>query len=343
MCSTTESRRARARTRGPQVAGALLAGLVLGLTTSRTASAAPTAADSAAAETLFRDGKALAAKGNLEQACDKFAESQRLDPGAGTLLELARCDEQAGRLASAWVEYTDVASASVKAGRADRVKFARAAIARIEPMMAHLTIRVPTEVRATAGLEIRRDGTPVGPGSMGDAIPVDPGPHVVVAAAPGHVQWTTNVVVQNGPTPSVVDVPSLALEPPVVVAPAPAEGDDAKTPWSTRKTIALAAGGAGVVAAGVGVYLGAEAISDWNDVKAKCNPSACTNASAKPLYDSARTDGTVSTVLIIAGAALVAGGAVLFFFPTPKAEKAPVACLPFAAPGGGGIAVSGGF
>ena len=324
----------------------LLPALALGLTGSRTAAAAASAADAAAAETLFRDGKALAAKGHLEAACEKFAESQRLDPGTGTLLELAQCDEHAGRLASAWAEYTDVATAATKAGRADRVKFARAAAARIEPSMARLTVRVAPAVRATPGLEIKRDSTPVGPGSMGDAIPVDPGPHVIIATAPGRVRWTQSVVLQNGTPPTVVDVPSLVAEAPTpapaVVAPEPTPTEERST-WTTRRTAGVAVAGAGVVAAAVGAYFGVEALSSWNDVKGKCNPAACTNPSAKPLYDTARTDGTASSVLIVGGAALVAGGAALFFWPSATSEKAAVSWAPWGAPGGGGMTMRGSF
>jgi hypothetical protein len=58
-------------------------------------------ADSAAAEALFREGRDAAKHGDLETACADFAESQRLDPAPGTLLNLAECEEKLGRVASA--------------------------------------------------------------------------------------------------------------------------------------------------------------------------------------------------------------------------------------------------
>ena len=45
-------------------------------------------ADVAAAEALYREGRALMEKGDLDAACPKLAESQRLDPSSGTALNL---------------------------------------------------------------------------------------------------------------------------------------------------------------------------------------------------------------------------------------------------------------
>ena len=70
------------------------------LLAGRSAGAEPR--DPAAAEWLFREGRALMKKGDFAPACAKLAESQRLDPAVGTLMNLAECEERIGRTASAW-------------------------------------------------------------------------------------------------------------------------------------------------------------------------------------------------------------------------------------------------
>src|SRR5687768_16841895 len=81
------------------------------------------ARDPAAAEALYRAGRDSAKKGDWDKACSQFAESQRLDPAPGTLLNLADCEERRGLIASAWSHYTE-ASTQFKPGDT-RTKFSK--------------------------------------------------------------------------------------------------------------------------------------------------------------------------------------------------------------------------
>ncbi|HEU4534580.1 MAG TPA: tetratricopeptide repeat protein, partial [Polyangiaceae bacterium] len=53
------------------------------------------------AEALFREGREAMKRGDLDEACPKFSESQELDPSAGTLLNLALCEQRKGEGARA--------------------------------------------------------------------------------------------------------------------------------------------------------------------------------------------------------------------------------------------------
>src|SRR5215831_7829437 len=87
------------------------------LSTCSLAMAEPSGEDRALATVLFREGRALVASGKIAEACDKFEESQRLDPSGGTILNLALCHEMLGQLARSWSEFNEAGALARKEGR----------------------------------------------------------------------------------------------------------------------------------------------------------------------------------------------------------------------------------
>src|SRR3954471_558336 len=83
-----------------------------------------TTSNKASAEALFNEGRRLVQVGQLAQACQKFAASEKLEPAVGTLLNLASCNERQGRIASAWANYRDAAGLAKGRGENDRQDFA---------------------------------------------------------------------------------------------------------------------------------------------------------------------------------------------------------------------------
>ncbi len=301
--------------------------------------------DSAGAEVLFREGKQLMDQKDYAAACPKLAESYRLDPATGSLLALALCYERSGKLASAWVAYTDAAARAKREGQADRERGAEARARELEPRLAKLIVEV--EAPDTAGLEVIRDGVHLGPAAFGTAIPVDVGEHVVEARAPGRDPFR-EVVEAKGSEALTVVVPELARVPasvstasspaPAATAasePAPADDPDSSDTGgdSTLSTAGIAAMAVGAVGLVIGSYYGLRALSLKKE--ADC-PASC-EGDAYNKQQQAYDAGNVSTIAFVAGGVLAATGATLYVVSAPDDTAAS------SAPAGYGVVVSGRF
>lgn len=185
---------------------AFLLTLVIAFCSSREARA-----DAAAAQALFDQAKKLMAEKKYAEACPKFEESQKLDPGLGTQTNLAICYESMGRTASAWSLYLEVASQAKATNQPDREKKARDAAKALEPKLSKLTIEVASP---PPGLEVKRNGQPVGQASWGTPLPVDPGEIQITAVAPSKKLWETTIKIEK-PGDTTVKIPELEKgEPP---------------------------------------------------------------------------------------------------------------------------------
>jgi hypothetical protein len=149
---------------------------------------------------------------------------------------------------------------------------------------------------------VKRDGIVVDSAALGIAAPVDPGPHTIEASAPGRKPWSTNVDVGANAAKEAVEVPALApeasVDKPRPSAPPPAEN---KPGLLNQRTMALVAGGIGVVGVGIGTVFGLMAMSKWDDAKSGCDPTGCAPDHVDQGH-SAETAGNVSTVAFIVGA-----------------------------------------
>ncbi|AKV04114.1 hypothetical protein AKJ09_10777 [Labilithrix luteola] len=161
--------------------------------------------DEMLAQSLFDEGRTLMDAGRFSEACPKLAESQRLDPGAGTLLNLAICHESEGRLATAYTELNASLSLATKDGRKDREAIARKHLADLAPRIPHVSIHVTQE---EDGLEVRLDGGPVRKPAWDVVTGVDPGFHFVEAEAPGFPPYREQILVHEREN-KVIDIPSL--------------------------------------------------------------------------------------------------------------------------------------
>lgn len=279
-----------------------------------------------AARALYEQALADMDAHRYATACRKLEEVIGMAPEAlGAKITLAECYQKEGRLASAWAQYSQVNELATKAGEADRANRASRSAAALRPKLATLVIEVPSEARAIAGLTITRDGLPIRETLWGTPLPIDAGAHALVVTAPAHKPWEKPVdIASDGVSVSVVVEPLAPLPAKPPSAPRPIAAPPEKSRLSTQKVAALSLGGAGVMGVAVGAGLGVWATTAWSSAlegcarpeeKSGCNPSA---------QDQGRHAGTIadaSTIAFVAGGALVAGAAVLWFT-APAAERA---------------------
>jgi hypothetical protein len=313
--------------------------------------AAQTEAKAAVADALYRQARDLMAAGKLEQACPKFAESQRLDPATGTLLNLAACHERQGKLATAWLEYSDALAGARRDGRQDRVDYAAERLSALEPRVSHLTLALSPAAEGI-DLTLELDGTSVGRAAVGAPTPVDPGKHTVRAQAPGKRPWEQTVEIGAEADHQSLIVPALEDAPPepsvaARAATAKPEAAAATTlgprrdelgPRPVPSSVYVSAGITAALAVGAGVsgitYL--DERSAYNGDLAR-DPSGDYEHQRK----TARNIGYLNVGLWVASACAAGVTTVLY---VTRPGRAPAARLvPFADQKLAGLAVVGGF
>lgn len=135
------------------------------------------------ASALFEEGRKLVAAGKYEEACPKFAESQRLVPAGGTILNLAVCHEKSGKKALALTEYEEALAVATRENRKERISFAKKQMVALEPLLAKVTVELAADDASAPGLDVRVDGVALPRAAFGVPFKVDAGPHVVTAQA----------------------------------------------------------------------------------------------------------------------------------------------------------------
>lgn len=339
----------------------LLAALV---SSSRGALAAgPSAEDAALAQSLFDQARHLMLESRFAEACPKLAESHRLDPALGTLLNLAVCNERLGKTASAWAEYRDAESVAKREGRPERVTYAREHAAQLEPRLSHLVL-VRAAGNADRVVEVRLDGVTVGEPALGSPIPVDPGAHRVEARAAQKKPWATDVTVEDRAEQKSVTIPALEDAPlPMAPPPAPPPPVDGTTPGAPAaialpsgplpapeprpgahgdRTVFYVVGTAGMASLAFGAVAGMQAIVRWNDRTKLCTGDACPQTGLDA-DSAARTWALASDIGLAAGAVGVAAAGYLFWTSSPAEgpRAGALRVVPAVSSTGGGLGLDG--
>jgi serine/threonine-protein kinase len=329
----TPQARVRVRVRGPIFAAALFASTISAVVPSAHAQAN----DAAAAQALFDEGKRLMTAGRHEAACAKFAESQRLDPGVGTLLWLADCNAKSGRTASAWALFNEAESLAIKQ-QDTRASVAHEEAAKLAPKLSKLTIDASLVVDLP-GLEIKRDGVTLGRPIWGTPTPTDAGVHRISASAPGKKTWESGITVPPDGASAAIQIPRLEQAPlPKSSELARADvGGSGGNQGRGQRIFGAAVIGVGVVGAAIGTYFGLSVGSKNDDSNAHCNASSVCDQRGFDLRHDALGAATVSDIAFIVAAVALVSGTVLVLTAPKAAPKTGFGTLRFAAsPGRGG-------
>jgi hypothetical protein len=322
-----------------RLAAIVLASL-LPLALAASASAA-TPADVKEADALFTAGQKLLNEGKTHEACAKFARSQELDAGLGTLLNLARCHAKEGLAVTARREFTDAAVQASARGpeERDRAEYARKQAADLDGKIA--TVKLDLPAGATS---VEVDGRALAQGAWEQPIPLDPGDHRVVVVGPGKAPRQGSITVPPGPG-------ALSLAVPLAASDHDPGGEDPRSsdaggadPHHGRRLAGFVVGGVGVAGVVVGAVFGARAIGKKSDEKSHCQGAFCDPAGLA-LDEQAHGAATISTVAVGVGLAAIGVGTVLVLI--SRAPKKPAAAyvhvMPTAGLGSGGLDVRGTF
>lgn len=298
--------------------------VVLVVTTAPVAGAAPAETDRAFAQSLFEEGRRLMNEGDYEAACEKLEESQRLDPSGGTVLNLALCREQEGKLATASRLFKQALSAAQRDERPDRAQAAESHLAAIESKVPWIKLKV---LGARPDQEVLVDGVVVREPAWGTKMSLDPGKHEVRARAPGMRHWSQTLDLSASVGVSVT-VPALRPAEQPAASGEQQPGEPEHSAASGSKTLGWVLGGVGLGAIGVGSVFGVQALSKQTKSEDECPTHATCSAQGEEYGKQANTAAWVANISIGAGLVAVGVGAYLLLTSSDAPPKAARAALP---------------
>ena len=299
----------------------------------RDALAEPTATERALAQTLFVEARAELEAGRYAAACPKLAESQRLDPGGGTLLNLALCHEKTRHLAKAWAEYVDGLAQARREGRSDRIEFAETHAAALDRQLPRVRVNVSPPASMTEGLEVHIDDTPIDRAAWGVWVPLDPGSHSLRAAAKGMRPWAQTVTLREAQR-ETIEIPPLEIALPSqdaaassrAAAPSAAPSDTPASPNGESRVLPWTLVGVGGAAVVTGAVFGVMALDANKRSDDLCPTDPCANPEATRLSERAVRDAWIANVSIGVGL-VTAGVGVYLLLRSPSSSAPPRASL----------------
>lgn len=181
-----------------------------------------------------------------------------------------------------------------------------------------------------AAVKVTMDGDVLTEKLDGSALSIDPGAHTFTFEVAGQPPVTKQLVIREGqkdrrevlqfgaPAPATA-TPTATQATQATPNPAIETSVDqvSSSSGNTQRTLALVAGGVGVVGVAVGSIFGLQSMSKHSDAEKKC-PGACPDQAGVDLWNEARTAGNISTIAFAVGGVGLATGAILWFTAKPS-------------------------
>lgn len=266
----------------------------------------------------FRLGREAMAKGQWQRALSLLRESHKASPGRGKLANIAICEARVGLVGSA-TRHIEELLRELPASDERREALAKEA-QRIAPKVPRL--RVSLAPGAPPDTRAELDGEAL---EIAAEIAVDPGPHVVIASAGAARAKRFEVTLPEGGRHTLL------------ISPEPESS--AVGPRSAAWKVGVASLGVGGASLIVGAVTGALFLRKNSALVAACPNDVCPRGFDLDSALRARTAlGVSSTVTLIAGGVIAAGGVVLIATSRSDPPQTSTRVTPFVGLGSVGAA-----
>jgi hypothetical protein len=289
-----------------------------------------TVSDPEVGRRAFQDGRGYYERQSWSEALDAFRRSLDALPSPNTRMYVGRCLRELGRPAEAWNELD---RAAAEADASQDTRYARTAeTARQESgaLLDRVSFLVIEIAQPTLGVAVQVNGQAFPSDRLGRLYAVPAGSFTVDATAEGHGPFHTSATLEANKqarvTVTLVTASAVATTPPPLHAVTVLSAGDrgalpiavvhpqppARSPW---RTAGIATMGAGLALGVVGIFTGLRAAGLRGDLDARC-PTGCGPNPPQDVLDSVDEGKRMMLFTNLAwgaGAALVAGGAVMFF------------------------------
>lgn len=310
---------------------------------------APTAEELEEARANFKAGLQLEKDGKYDEALPVFEAVGKVKMSAQVRFHIALCHEKLGHLAAAADAYDAAAKQAEKDANAPEVL-------KVAPDLAKkLRERVPLITFGFVGDvlpdTLTIDGKPVDLTKLKD-VPVDPGPHVIVATkgeneqksevklAEGDRKVLRFKVGGTGEGATFTDAAEKITEKPKELPPPRSS--------STLTTVGWVLTGVGVASLGASLVFYGIRAGEVNDLNDKCTGDYRCPPSAQSSIDKAKTMTTLSRITLGVGVAAAGAGVVMLVIggkkkAEPEPTKSSVAFVPWAPNSQVGLGIEGAF